>query len=171
MTSTELATYLVAIISHWAPAAVPSVPVEDVARDIAAAVTTSGPVWPGERGEKRSAVLLASLAYWEGARFAAYVDRLDCNRWQAPGARKPVEAQHLLPFGHCDHGKAFSLWQIWPRDDERAAMSDRFYAATRALELVKASYAARGNLSAYSGESADAHPKADIRERFAARYY
>lgn len=197
MTSETLALWLAGIMGQWAPATVPSVPPGDVARDIADAVIEDGPVWPyGETGEKRSALVLASLAYFEGARFAAYVDSGQCNEWMEAAMEHPLRrpdsktgivtrfpnyavlpagARNLLGHGDCDQGRAFSLWQIWPRSGDdmlrRESLGDRKYAAKAALYLVKRSYGARGNLSGYSGESAESHPKADIRERFAQRFW
>lgn len=171
MTVAELAAWLAAIMMKWTPAAVPAVPAEDVAQDIAQAVVLEGSV--AELGEKKTAGLLASLAYWEGARFARYVDDGSCNAWQAGRlGLLTQEAKKLLAYGHCDHGRAFSLWQIWPRDaEEKTALAVRSYAARRALERVKSSWATRGNLSAYAGEPRDRHPKADEREAFARRFF
>jgi hypothetical protein len=183
------------VMSKWAPALkeVPHVPYDEVAADISAAINDEGPIGGPASTPERSGILLAGLGYFEGSRFAAYVDDGSCNRWTALAMEHPIrrpdsktgivtvfpnysvlpaEARALIRHGDCDGGKAFSLWQVWPKGEftpERLAV--RREAARAALLIARASYKARGNLSCYTGEGPDVHPKADERERFAARFY
>jgi hypothetical protein len=162
-----------AVMAKW-PASQPEVkqvPLEDIALSIATVIAEEGPIWKDDVGGKRSAIMLAALAYFEGARFASYVDSGACNNGTAG---------KLIHYGDCDHGRAHSLWQVWPRtwqegdrkevfDAQR--LRDRREAARAALLIARSSFKARGNLSCYTGENADEHPKADAREGFARKYW
>src|ERR1700690_2627309 len=165
-------------ISKWAPAVaeVPHVPYEALADDISGVVTAEGAVGGPADTLEKSAILLAGLGYFEGSRFATYVDDGSCNRWMAEAMRHPIRrpdsktgivtlfpnystlpagARALIRHGDCDAGKAFSLWQVWPKGEftpERLAV--RTEAARAALLIARASYKLRGNLSAYTGEPA-----------------
>ena len=185
VTADALAAIVLSTILRWTPAAaaVPHVDYAELAADVAAAVVAEGPIWPSDTSGRRTAILLAAIAYWEGARFAAYVDNLDCNRWATtPAALRSAEARRLLAFGHCDGGNAYSLWQIHPqtwRTPGRGVLvvtgdmlADRRTAARVALVMARSSFEAFGDLSGYTGERGAAdHPKARKRERFAARYW
>jgi hypothetical protein len=194
----DLTDDLLGVMNKWTPAipVVPHADYEAVASDIAFVVHEFGNVWPG--GDpvvmaRRSGVLLATLAYWEGARFAAYVDDGRCNDWMAEAMRNPIrrpdskthvatifpnyaaipaEGRTLIHYGDCDGGHAYSLWQVWPKGEFTAEkLRTRRDAARAALLIARASFKLRGNLSGYTGESAKVHPKADEREQFARRYY
>jgi len=184
-----LAAFLLAVVSRWTPAGIPHVPLEDLTRDIAEVTVAEGPAWPVSdedgmgKAHRHTAVLLATLAYWEGARFAAYVDDLSCNGWMAlrhAGKPVPPEGKRLLEFGNCGGGKAYSLWQVETHDLQDGDdvhvfgpgnLGDRKFAARAALLIARVSYRQRGNLSGYTGESKDDHPKADVRQAFARRFW
>lgn len=158
--------YLLGVMNDWPPAlaAVPSVPYRDIAEDIAS--VTSDP---------NDAVLLAALGYFEGARYAQYVDDYSCND---PKWVRSTEGIRLTHWGTCDHGLAHSIWQIHPQDDRSSpthglcsteAVSTRVGAARCALDMAHRSLAATGNLSYYTGEWGESHPKAAERLEFAKR--
>lgn len=166
-----IAAHLLAIVLGWTPATIPHVTPGELVPDIAAVLAEEGPAIPGDETGQKTAVMLAGLAYFEGARFASYVDTGACN---------DGTAGKLIAYGHCDQGHAFSLWQVHPltwRDGKRveafdsARLRNRHEAARAALLLIRSSYRARGNLSGYTGEAADTHPKADEREAFARRFW
>jgi len=156
------------VMVSWTPAVsqVPTASILAVAGDIAAVSANA-----------HDAVLLAGLAYWEGARFAAYVDDGRCND---PEWRKSAEGVRLMHIGgNCDNGHAHSLWQIHPVEDQTSKMyalcnaeavdGSRQGAARCALALANASLARRGDLADYTGEWDFEHPKADIRLDFVNR--
>jgi hypothetical protein len=160
------ADYLLTVMSDWPPARaeVPAVPYRDVAESIA--TVTSDP---------DDAVLLAAIGYFEGARYARYVDEYRCND---PGWVKSPEGVRLTHWGRCDGGIARSIFQIHPQDDRASlsrglcstlAISTRVGAARCALDIAKRSLGATGTLSYYTGEWYGPHPKADERLEFAKR--
>lgn len=175
-----LVSYLLAVMSDWPPAlpAVPAVPYRDVAESIA--IATAGNDNAQERS--RDAVLLAALAYWEGARYAQYVDQLRCND---PEWVKSSEGSRLTHWGNCDRhkgeaaGEAFTLWQIHPIVDRDAPLygacnqkvitQSRSDAAACALEIAHRSMRRIGSLSDYTGEWTGPHPLANERWNFAQR--
>lgn len=194
----SLADYLTDdIISHWTPAVrqVPSVSPLTVAWDVARAVAHEADdpghcglmpsddgrqrcLWgvPGWNSDHAKAVLLAAVAYWEGARYAQAVNDGSCNDagWRADPANAPLI--HMM--GNCDHGRAHSLWQIWPRVGASSAspinescsldaVSTRYGAARCALQLLRMSMMAKGDLTAYTGESGWDVTKATLRLEFA----
>ena len=185
-----LAAWTLSLIKLWTPAvaSVPHVPYEELAQDVAGVVLEEGPIWLSpemvvsrESEERRTSALLASLGYWEGGRFAAYVDSLECVEWsrQRPSVRS-AEARRLLAFGDCMGGIGYSLWQVIPVTWQEGTRVEHFTpdrlwsrreAARAALLIARSSYRARGNLSGYTGEPEDTHPKADVREAFARRYW
>jgi hypothetical protein len=162
-----LATYVLSVMRSW-PAAVPSCPAADleaIARDVASVASNV-----------REAVLLAGLGYWEGARFADYVDRGACNdpAWRASTGGLRTMRQ----WGDCDGGHAHSLWQIHPIVDvvsplyglcNAEAVSERVGAARCALAIARGSISSTGDLRAYTGEIWGGHPKADERLKFVQR--
>jgi len=194
----HLRAYVLGVMNDWTPA-VPSMPVVDygdVASDIATAVIMEPDdgqhcglmpsadgfrrcLWgvPGWNSDHAKGVLLAALGYWEGARYAAYVDdgRCDDKAWRSD----PANARMLHLGGNCDNGHAHSLFQIHPIEDPQsplyalcnaAAVDDsRLGAARCALELAGRSLRRTGTLSDYTGEFWGEHPKADQRLDFASR--
>lgn len=148
-----VADYVRGIMDAWPHATVlPSVDYDEVAEDIAAAVLEDPSDQPWE-----DAVMLASLGWWEGARYAQYVDDHRCNdlTWRA----QKENAALLHHGGTCDGGLAWSLWQIHPINDvssrlsrwcRRELMEDRRSAARCALELARVD----PSLCGYTGEAA-----------------
>jgi|SRR6516162_5125434 hypothetical protein len=143
----------------------------EVARDIAEAALDRG----SSNASDDAAVLMA-LSYWEGARWAAYVDDGRCNdrAWRA----SPEGIETMRRWGDCDGSRAHSLWQIHPVDDPSAPLGlscssrivdgSRLGAARCALAIAEASMNAYGNLAGYTGEDPYGfHPKADKRLEWA----
>jgi hypothetical protein len=166
-------------MQSW-PHALPAVPTVDYARlahTIAVVADRVDPVRP-EKPQARlyTAMLLAGLAYKEGARFALYVADGRCNdtAWRAS-----PEGQRLLHWGGCDGGKACSLWQVHiegRRDPEGRRvtpeeMLDLEFAATQAADIARKSFAGSKSLCWYAGEWGGACPKAREREEFAEAAY
>lgn len=192
-------------IAKWSPAVVPHLMPEEVAATIAWAVIEEDCggepkftlpldgrkrcVWAeGWNSDLRKAMLLAALAYYEGARFARYVDEGRCHDWMhlvynheplPDDAYVEIGGKRLdlLKFGNCDGGRAWSLWQIRPDSLERPKLEgpelrDRSYAASIALGIVRLSMRDRGDLCDYTGENpAGGCPKARERLDFAAKAF
>jgi hypothetical protein len=153
------------VMGSWAHAVkdLPTADYHDVATDIASVVD-----------HHEDGVLLAALGYWEGARYAAYVDDGRCND---PAWRTSAEGRwFMVRWGDCDGGNAHSLWQIHPIIDPSSrlyascslqAISDRRGAARCALEIARASMTASSNLCGYTGEFEEIGcPKAEQRLTF-----
>ena len=147
---------------------------ESIAADIAAvALDPSEPaLWDGDDGRVKTALVVLSVAFWESG-FRVDVDRGNC---------KPNE---------CDHGLAYSLWQLHPEDgfifdgdvytfsrnrsagwrDEHASeifdgpslIRDRKLAARVALHILRYSVRVGKSLGIYTGEGGNG-PKA--RQRY-----
>ena len=165
----ELCAYVLTVMQGWPPPyKLGTVPLPDVAASIADVAAHDAPAWPDDTTGARSAVLLAALAYFEGDRFASYVDDGTCNK---PGFRLHDARAR---YGTCDGGLAHSLWQIHeieladPLEVASATtLTDRTFAAHIALRLARQSLAATGTLQNYTGEWSGPHPKADERLKFA----
>jgi hypothetical protein len=162
-----LREYVLDVMQGWPAAKIETVPLEDVADSIANVAAADAPAWTDDDTGARSAVLLAALGYFEGARYAKYVDTGVCNR---PDFRRLAIAKH----GTCDGGLAHSIFQIHeielvdPKEKADAvALSDRTFAAHIALRLARQSLASTGSLRNYTGEWSGACPKADERLKFA----
>ena len=159
----ELVAYVTGVMDGWPKASLPSVPIVDVATSIA-----------NVTGKADDAILLAGIGYFEGARYAEYVDSHLCND---PMWRRTVEGVKTMHAGgDCDHSKAHSLWQIHPIEDKSSPLyalcnvevidSSRENAARCALELAHGSLKATGSLANYTGEWPGPHPAADVRLEF-----
>lgn len=165
----EMKQYALWVMDDWTHgvASEPVASYDDIADDIASAVALH-----------EDAVLLAGLGYWEGARYAAYVDGYSCND---PVWRASEEGRRLMrTWGDCDRGNAYSIWQIHPIVDRSSKlyaicniemvgpMGSRYNAARCALAIARSSVESTGTLSGYTGESPfeGAHPKADERLNF-----
>ena len=170
-------------ISKWAPSMseVPHVPYGDLADDISGVVTEEGAIGGPVDTLEKSAILLAGLGYFEGARFATYVDDGSCNAWMSEAMKHPIRrpdsktgivtlfpnygvlpagARVLIRHGDCDAGRAHSLWQVWPKGEftpERLAI--RREAARAALIIARASYKLRGDLSLLHGRACRRSPE------------
>jgi hypothetical protein len=194
----QLRRYLLTVMQDWPKSVhVPAVAYEDVALSIAQAVDSSPQDgWPAPWNTREArAVLLASLGYFEGARYAEYVDDGTCNRmmkraWDAaleestgalsvitgrPMTRKrhpnlavlTADERKLLRMGTCDNGLAVSIFQIHAADLHLPAdkLADRTQAAIAALAIAKRTIA--GGLCGYSGEAYPECPKAHVRLQLA----
>jgi hypothetical protein len=183
----ELAGVLTRAIASWPPAVIPHVSNAEVAHSVAEATywmeaEDSCPIpmnrgaWrmtdsPGSRG-----LLALALAYFEGARFAEYVDDQRCNN---PVMRQTPEVRELMRIGGpCDGGRAYTFWQMHidgmllsydPKGVTALKLQDRAYAASIGLKMACRSLASSGSLVNYTGESRYWHPKADERLQFAQR--
>ncbi len=151
----------------------------DVANDIAFTAVRDEPAWPDDARRDRTALLLASIAFYEGVHFAAYVDDGRCQAWgHYLALRLPVpgDGARYMHYGTCDHGAAQSLWQVHsvtlqnPTEVATSAnLLDRRYAAHIALRLARQSLSATGTLRYYTGEWSGPCPKAEDRLSFALR--
>lgn len=192
-----LTAYVFEAITAWPPPSreVDRVDLLDLARDIAAVALEQAPAWPDDVRRGRTAILLAALAYYEGVRFAQYVDDGSCNAWwryaHALGWQQlPEHARRLLRYGTCDgsprmgRALATSLWQVHEGElalegggtehVTHAKLLDRRYAAAVALAIARRSIETTGGLLRYTGEPADEwgdHPKASQRLAFADRWW
>jgi hypothetical protein len=158
----ELVEYTTAVMASWPKALIPAVSNLDVATSIVN-VTASAD----------DAILLAGIGYFEGARYAEYVDSGHCND---PVWRRSPEGVAMMHHGDCDHGQAHSTWQVHPIQDKSSPLyalcsvdavdSSREGAARCALELAHQSLRATGTLANYTGEWTGPHPAADVRLSF-----
>lgn len=166
--SNPLYTYVLNVMNGWPKALpiLPAVPYEEIAADIARVAQTP-----------QDAVLAATLGYFEGARYARYVDSGQCNDM---AFMKTPEGQRLARWGRCDSGHAYTIFQIHPFTDKHAVAyekcnkevitASRANAVVCALEIAHRSLARTGTLVDYTGEwRAPSHPLADIRLSFARR--
>ena len=95
------------------------------ASDIVSVARSEAPLFEGDRDRSRSAVLVATVAFFESG-FAEYVDNGQCNDWSwkhpkrtgpdAVAADEIKRRMGLLAAGPCDGGLAYSDWQIHPFD-------------------------------------------------------
>jgi hypothetical protein len=197
----RMTEYLEGLMQKW-PHAAPSVPTVDFyafALDLATVVLREPPAWERARlrdpDHSKTAVLLLTLAYWEGSRFAAYVDENLCSDqdWRRSG-----EGRRLMHLGgDCDgtrilHGvvamarSSFQIHEVWFPDGEsctRANLGDRQWAMHCALRIARASFKRHGSdegtvadrmgtLSDYTGEWDNPyHPAADIRLAWARKQW
>jgi hypothetical protein len=194
----HLRAYTLDVMNGWSHA-VPSMPVADygdVASDLSMAVIMEPDdgqhcglmpaadgfrrcLWgvPGWNSDHAKTVLLAALGYFEGARYAAYVDEYKCqdDAWRA----SPEGIALMHRGGDCDHKHAHSMFQIHPVEDKDSPLyalcnaavvdSGRLPAARCALAIAGRSMKSTGDLSNYTGEFWGEHPKADLRLDFATR--
>jgi hypothetical protein len=106
-----LADYVLEAMTAWKKPGRDAVSYSDVARDIASACIASEPLWSNDTKGVRCAILLASLAFYEGG-FLAYVDdgRVNDGKWREQAFKKGITWSPNIS----DDGEAFSLWQIHP---------------------------------------------------------
>lgn len=178
--------HVLKMMKTWAPAR--SMPNHDIshypfiARDITDVVLSEPPLWPGDTDRWRTAVLLTTMAFWEG-HFWVHVDDGSCN----DGVWRKTKAgvTRMATTGDCDGGWAVSLWQIHPEggivltDDggwkhlwdapgskaigSKEMLADRRLAARVALHMLRKSLRMSGGLVGYTGEGSCPCPKAQAR--------
>jgi hypothetical protein len=124
----HLDQYVLDVIESWPDGNLPTVFLAELADDIAGAALDKPSSDPSQ-----DAVLLAALAYFEGARFAEYVDSGECNdlEWRKhgfdtgpthrvkDGPSTPIwlASEQMHVGGDCDGDRAHTLWQIHPATD------------------------------------------------------
>jgi hypothetical protein len=184
-----LTSYLLAAMTAWMPmknharSEAPEVTearYQQIAEDIAqvALDPDEAPLFQGEDGRVKTALLLLSVALHES------------------GFRGDVDAGKCKPY-ECDHGKAFSMWQLHPEDglifdgdaftfarnrpsswreehaseifDGPALVRDRKVAARMALHMLRYSMKNAHSLAIYTGEGHNG-PKAKLRMETALSY-
>jgi hypothetical protein len=153
------------VIASWQPpSGLPQADLGEVAYTIAR-------VARDQPAPRRAAALLMSLAFFEGFHFARFVDDGSCNRVtiRVEGRRQWREGPKLPVKADCDHGDAYSLWQVHERGGMPArALGERDFAARAALAIA----ARDPSLCGYTGEAANplsTCPKARERLAFARR--
>jgi hypothetical protein len=190
--------YLLSAMGDWPKAHIQAAAYEDVALSIAEAVLRSPATgWPSPWNTPEArAVLLASLGYFEGARYASYVDDGRCNRmmraaWDAApeestGVRSlftgrmlthkahpnlsvlSAEDRALLnKYGTCDNGIAYSIFQIHAADLRLSTAALADREKAAEAALAIAKRSIRAGLCGYSGEAWPECPKAHLRLSFA----
>jgi hypothetical protein len=172
-----LAAYVLTAMKRWAPPDELSADYEEIARQIATTALDGEPVWEHDTSRGKTAILIASLGFWE-SRFRAYVDDGSCN------AKGFTSRSKLAYLGNCDGGWAHSIWQIHPmrlctskdaagfctyEDVTGKKLSDRAYASRIALWLARRSIRGGAGLTGYTGEVAG-FTKARTRLSFALDY-
>lgn len=175
----RLAAHVLSVIESWPKAQTEMADLGDVANDIAFTAIHDDPAWIDDVYRDQTAMLLASLAFYEGVHFAAYVDDGRCQAWGkliALHLPMPAEGAKYMHYGTCDHGAAQSLWQVHSvtlQNPTEVATSenllDRRFAAHIALRLARQSLNATSTLRYYTGEWSGPCPKADERLSFAIR--
>jgi hypothetical protein len=184
-----LSSYLLAAMTAWMPmknharSEAPEVTearYQQIAEDVAliALDPDEAPLFQGEDGRVKTALLLLSVALHES------------------GFRGDVDAGRCKPY-ECDHGKAFSMWQLHPEDglifdgevftfarnrpaswreehrseifDGPALVRDRKLAARMALHMLRYSMKNVHSLAIYTGEVGNG-PKAKLRMETALSY-
>ena len=171
---TTMTAYLLGAMQSWLPVSTDG----DVARytqyahDMAVVTVDldEKPLFRDDDNRSKTGLLLAAVARFEGS----YAENVDTG--------------HCRP-NQCDHGAAFTLFQIHPEvgmkfDGEfwgystapdritgPMLVANRVTAARMALHMMRRSLRA-GSLCIYTGESCEAgkHPKADLRIRYAKNY-
>jgi len=193
----KLAAYTLDALTAWKKPGKDAVSYEAVATDIAQVCLASEPLWTSDPHRVRCAILLASLAYHEGA-LLAYVDdgRVNSGRWREDAWRRGITWSPNIS----DNGEAYSLWQIhtekgiiltpdgeW-RHSEGAVTDaqgsrkpgviigpdltkNRKLAVKVALAFVRKSLRVTHSLVGYTGETRETgYNKARQRELFAANW-
>lgn len=192
-----LTKYVLEAMTSWKKPGRDAVSYPDVAFDIASACIMSEPLWPNDTMGARCAILLASLAFYEGG-FLAYVDdgRVNSGKWREQAFKNGITWSPNIS----DDGEAFSLWQIHPEKGimltdngewkhSEGAVTDtqgnrkpgvvigpdltknRKLAVRVALAFVRKSLRLTHSLVGYTGETAKTgYGKARSRELFASNW-
>jgi hypothetical protein len=183
-----LKEYLLNTMREWAPAE--NQPdhdtsnYESIAEDIATGILAreEPAFWKDDTNKGKSAVLVASMGYWEG-HYWRFVDDGRCNK---PRWLKSKEGLHLTgPKATCDGGHAYSIFQIHPdhggiallyeEDDDGDLIGtgygyhydkpqapfvtgqdmafDRKLAVRAVMHMLRPAVAANNNLCEYTGEA------------------
>lgn len=193
----KLAGYVLEAFGIWKPTHAmkrpeDAAPYAEVARDIALVVLAAEPLPSPFATHPRTAILLGTLAYFEGG-LLAYVDdgRVNNAKWREQSVRRG----QLWSLDASDRGEAWSLWQIhtdggialtangeWEHKSgissaENGIISgpmlarDRKLAVRVALAFLRKSLRVTRGLVGYSGETADTgYNKAHMRSLFATNY-
>lgn len=107
----QLADYVLSAMNSWAKPDAFSADYDPIAHDIASVALDpkEPPIWKEDKDRSRTAIMLASIGFWE-TRYRAYVDDGLCNdkAWRA----SPEGQEMMRKFGFCDGGIARSIWQI-----------------------------------------------------------
>jgi len=187
----SLAAYTLSVMNDWPPSIIAHADYGKIAHDIAAASLERPSSEP-----PADAVLLAALGYFEGARYASYVESWECNdpEWRKTGfdtgpLHHPRERGVLAPEtsvwlsselmhvgGDCDGGRAHGIFQLWYAVDPSAPLY--VFCSKDALEGGQNGQAearcaleiARtdSSLCGYAGERAsEGCPKGEVRRKFA----
>lgn len=200
----QLITYLLVAMTAWVPVRNLTAwgeskedvlaRYESIANDVASVALDPDepPVFTGAAGRTKTALLVMSVASFEGG-FQKFVDDGECNDSRFSADRR----------GGCDGGRAYTIWQLHAREfgggfvllsDGRlssaryataaelashevlgpaALIADRKVAARVAQRLLRQSLKTWGSLCSYSGESCEPgrHPKADARLDRAKRFF
>jgi hypothetical protein len=181
-----LAAHVLGAMRTWAKEDKNAASFAAIAEDIAVVALSEPPAFEGDESRARTAILLASIALFEGSHYRRYVDEGRCNdiAWRATS-----EGKNQMLAGDCDGGAAATLWQIHADvglvlyDDERewvyasqdrgafaysqaAIIADRKKAARVALHLVRRSLRRGAGLCQYTGELGPC-PKGHARLRVA----
>lgn len=159
METTTLALYLATAILSQRPHTDPGL-AQDVAEDVAAVVAEEEPAFANDDDRSRTGVLMVSIARFE-SEYAKWVDDGRCNdaAW-----RQSADGKREMRKGDCDHGHAYSLWQVHPYAGHDAAdLTDRRKAISAALELARRSLRMGAGLCRYTGEPLDNCPKGTAR--------
>lgn len=191
---TNLTALVLAAILSWSPARnhpdetadAWATRAHEIADDIVAVVGHEPAIWESDSDHSHTAILIASLAFWE-TNFAAWTDSGLCND------PAKLRAAKLGWAGACDGGIAVSMWQIHPEfgfvlipnggwrwatssDPEADVYSrkdllrSRLAAIHVALHLARQSIQNGAGLCQYSGEIGPC-PKGDLRLDFAKRWW
>jgi hypothetical protein len=182
-----LAAYVLEAMLAWKKPGKRAVPYAEVARDIAIVSLEHAPIFKGDFSRARGAIVLATLAFFEGG-FLSYVDDLSCNSKRWRNTTNYIWAKDI-----CDDGHAWSLFQIhtedqnwndgirltpdgeWRYDNSNSPekitgsmLGDRKLAIKVALAFVRKSVNGTHGLCGYTGDKGC--EKASLRWEWAKRY-
>lgn len=127
---------------------------EAIASDIAEVALSEERAFDGDDDGQQTALLLVSIAHYEtGRSWASWIDSGKCNdeKWREGHPQ-------WIKGGDCDGGKAWSMWQVHPPNDDpkigHTYVADRKAGIRAALEIARRSLKAHVGLCYYSGETA-----------------
>jgi hypothetical protein len=181
-----LAGYVLEAMLSWKKSPI-GAPMAEIARDIAFVSLDHPPLWPTDTSRARGAIVLATLAFFEGG-FMPYVDNGKCNDglWR----QRAWRAREIWSPSICDGGRAYTLWQIhvedsswnegvvltpegeWRYDNRPGCIVGRDLIASRrlavkvAIAFIRKSLRVSRGLTGYAGDA----DKGSLRSRFADDY-